>query len=210
MDSFVISLTILVIIALLARWPVLRHVAMWRARRSGILEDVDLGLARVRLPSGWRPARFLNDGASLQAIHPVMGRYLIVISESLADFVDDLDVAEYSARTIGTLTGGFRVLACSDAEERRVGAFSARQVELEAICDGTLITYLHSTIKGTRAVHQVIGWATRSKYSRPVFDSLVDGFVELPGPPPESFRDATAPQEEPTPPPRGSGGHIGF
>jgi hypothetical protein len=111
-----------------------------------------------------------------------------------------VDVAEYSARTIGTLTDGFRVLACSDAEERRVGAFSARQVELEAICDGTLITYVHSTIKGTRAVHQVIGWATRSKYSRPVFDSLVEGFVELPGPPPEPFKSRskpTAPAQKP-------------
>ena len=58
------------------------------------------------------------------------------------------------------------------------------QFEIEGFHDNTWLKYLHTTVEGKRAFHQVIGWATQSRYSREVFEALLDGFAELPGPDP--------------------------
>jgi len=176
--------TFFAVVVVLANWRVLRAVATWRRSPSGILEDTELGFARIGLPSGWRPGRSLSAAASLQAVNPVRRRYLVVISESREDFDLTVDLAEHANRTVGALTGALRLLGRSGPVEREVAGFRARQIELETLANGTLITYLHTTIEGARAWHQVVGWATRSSYSRAAFDSMLDGFEELPGPAP--------------------------
>jgi len=183
MDLFGSFTTIFVVAAVVAYWTVLRRVATWRRAPSGILEDTDLGFARIRLPSGWRPARTLNESATLQAINPIQRRYLIVISEAREDFDLTMDITEHAASTVDQLTDSLKILGRHGPTSIDVGGFPARQVELETLIDGTLITYLHTTIEGARAWHQVIGWATRSRYSRSVFNSMLEGFAELPAPP---------------------------
>ena len=192
MDVLVLLVTIFAVAATFAYWPALRTVATWRRPPSGILEDTDLGFAQIRLPTGWKPAKLLNESATLQAVHPVQRRYLIVISESREDFDLTVDLAEHAARTVSTLTGALQVLGRHGPTNRQVGGFPARQFELETIVDGTLITYLHTTIEGARAWHQVIGWATQSQYSRSVFDSMLEGFSESAAP--TRPLDATPPQ----------------
>jgi hypothetical protein len=184
MNVLVLFITIFAVATIIAYWRVLRTVATWRRSPSSILEDADLGFAQIRLPSGWRPAQVLNESASLQAVHPVQRRYLIVISESRGDFDLTMDLAEHSARTVSLLTGALRVLGRHGPTNREVGGFPAQQVELEALVDGAFITYLHTTIEGARAWHQVIGWATQSRYSRSVFESMLGGFAELAAPTP--------------------------
>lgn len=208
MDSFVPLLTIFAVCLVIGAWPVVRHIASWTRPPGAMLKDSDLGLAQVRLPSGWRPARFLNDEASLQAADPLQRRYFIVISEPKADF-EQPDLAEHSARTFDMLTSGLRVLAVSDIEDRQVGAYRVRQVEFEAVHEGTLLTYLHTTLEGTRAMHQVVGWATRSRYSRPVFESLIDGFEEMPAAESECV-DVAPHRAALRAVARGSGRRIGF
>jgi hypothetical protein len=181
MDSFVPLLTIFALAAVLGAWPVVRNVRSWIRPSRNTLRDAALGLAQVRLPPGWRQATLLNDQASLQALDPLHQRYFIVISESKEDFVRP-DLAEHSTATLETLTDGLRVLAVSAREERKLGALRVRQVEVEAESHGTRLTYLHTTVEGPRAMHQLIGWATRSRYSREVFEGLLDGFEEMPAP----------------------------
>jgi hypothetical protein len=176
--------TIFVIAWLTASWP-----ELWRAprsirRRGAVVGDSELGLARVALPAGWLPVTDLNDGSWLQALDPLRNRYLIVISESREDFDPLMDAQEHSSRTRASLAASVRVLAVRGPQERQVGGFRAIQYELDALSDRTLITYLHTTVEGRRAFHQVLTWATRSWYSRAVFDRLLDGFVEQPGPDP--------------------------
>jgi hypothetical protein len=168
-------------------WLTASYPQAWRApqilrrRRGAVLGDAELGLAQVSLPPGWIPASDLNDGAWLQALDPLRNRYLIVISESREDFDPGMDAQEHSSRTRAALAASVRLLAVRGPEERLVGGFRAIQYELDALTDRTLLTYLHTTVEGHRAFHQVLTWATRSWFDRPTFERLLDGFVEQAG-----------------------------
>ncbi len=180
-----------------ASWP-----EFWRApkilrRRGALLGDSELGLAQVTLPPGWIPATDLNDGSWLQALDPLRNRYLIVISESREDFDPEMDVQEHSSRTRAALAGSVRLLAVRGPEERQVGGFRAIQYELDALSDRTLLTYLHTTVEGRRAFHQVLAWATRSWFDRQTFERVLDGFAERPGPDPRPQPVQTSPVEVP-------------
>ena len=180
-----ILVTIFVIAWLTTSWPELRRApkALWR-RRGAVLGDSELGLAQVTLPAGWLPASDLNDGSWLQAVDPLRNRYVIVISESREDFDVEMDAREHSSRTRAALASSVRLLAVRGPQERQVAGCRAVQYELDALSDRTLITYLHTTVEGKRAFHQVLAWATRSWFDRGAFERLLDGFVELPGPAP--------------------------
>jgi hypothetical protein len=187
--------TIFVIAWLTASWPEFWRVPKMMRRRGAVLGDSELGLAQVRLPDGWIPATDLNEGSWLQALDPLRNRYLIVISESRDDFDPQMDAQEHSSRTRAALAASVRLLAVRGPSERQVGGFRAIQYELDALTDRTMLTYLHTTVEGHRAFHQVLTWATRSWFDRSVFERVLDGFVEQPGPEPRTQPIQAAPVE---------------
>jgi hypothetical protein len=69
-----------------------------------------------------------------------------------------------------------------------VGGFDALQYEVEASTDTGPLVYLHTTIAGNRAFHQVLCWSARATYDRGAFERLLDGFTERPS----SMRGETA------------------
>jgi hypothetical protein len=162
----------------------LRFVARWRRPAGQVLVDDELGLARLHLPAGWRAAHGLNEGAGLQAIHPLRGRHVIVISESLEDYALGVTVHEHAEITRNLLTRGIRVMKITGPQVRAVAGGQAVQYEIEGFHDNTWLRYLHTTVAGRRAFHQIIGWSTESQYERAVFEAMLDGFEELPGPDP--------------------------
>lgn len=173
--------TIFVIAWLSASWPQLWRVPQAVRRRGSVLGDSELGLAQVALPPGWVPATDLNDGSWLQAVDPMRNRFLVIISESREDFDPEMNAQEHSSRTRASLASSVRLLAVRGPQERQVAGFRAVQYELDALSERTLITYLHTTVEGRRAFHQVLAWATRSWFDRATFERLLDGFTELPG-----------------------------
>ena len=187
--------TIFVIAWLTASWPEFWRVPKMLRRRGAVLGDSELGLAQVRLPPGWIPATDLNEGSWLQALDPLRNRYLIVISESRDDFDPQMDAHEHSSRTRAALAASVRLLAVRGPSERQVGGCKAIQYELDALTDRTMLTYLHTTVEGRRAFHQVLTWATRSWFDRAIFDALLDGFVEQPGPEPRTHPIQDSPVE---------------
>lgn len=188
--SFVL-ITLLAVLYLLLYRDRLRHVASLFSVDS-IVRDTGYGLSELRLPRGWRRARDLNDGAGIEVIDPVRRRYAIVFSESREDFDAAFKLDRYSADTRETLTSSVLVLGTSDPERRRVRGFDAIQYEIEVVDAMTELKYLHTAVLGRRAFHQLIAWAPRSCYSRPVFEKLIDGFREIPGPEPRP-REHNAP-----------------
>jgi len=172
----------------------LRRTASLRRPPFGVLEDRVHGLARFSLPPGWRPASALNEGSALQAIDPLRSRYVLVISSSRENYEALMDLTEYSERTRATfVTWPRRVLGIRGPDQRRVDGFRALQYEIDVSADLTLMTFLHTTIEGQRAFHQVIAWAVRSTYDRQAFERLLDGFSEVPGPHPRPLAIETSP-----------------
>jgi hypothetical protein len=182
MSILIPLITIFAGACLIALWPNFRRASAAMRPGGGVLKDVDLGYAQLTLPRGWRQASGLNEASPLQAVDPIQGRYVLVLSESRADFESSVDLYEHSTRTRDILGQSVRLLAIRGPQERSVGGYRAVQYELDATYDSTFLTYLHTTIEGRRAFHQVLGWATYSRYDRNTFERLLDDFVELPGP----------------------------
>jgi dihydrofolate reductase len=178
--------TIVLLITLSAGVLAVHYKERWRTFVPGrpggprSLVDQSLGLARLELPDGWRQAEDLNDNASIEAINSLHGRHVIVISDAIEDFVPEMTVYEHSVNTRAELTANIQLISCSGPERRMIGGYDALQYEIEGYYQQTRIKYLHTTIAGRRAFHQVLAWATYSRYDRTAFDRLLAGFSELP------------------------------
>ncbi len=133
MNIFFPLITIFAVACLIAMmWPRVRRSTGIAKPVGGVLRDVDLGYAELTLPRGWRRATGLNDASPLQAVDPIQGRYVLVLSESRADFEGSIDVHEHSVRTRDILGQSVRLLAVRGPQEREVGGFKAVQYELDA------------------------------------------------------------------------------
>src|SRR5262245_64099523 len=152
--------------------------APMRPSASRVLVDQALGLSRLELPEGWRPARDLNETAGIEAMHALHGRHVIVISDAIEDFIPEMTIFEHSNNTRAELTNNIRLISCSGPERRTVGGYESVQYEIEGFFQQTRIKYLHTTIAGRRAFHQVLAWATYSRYDRQSFEGLLNGFSE--------------------------------
>jgi hypothetical protein len=180
MDTIVLLIT-LSAGALVVRYKErLKHFVPGRHPAANVLVDQALGLARLELPDGWRPARDLNETASIEAMNALFGRHVIVISDAIEDFVPEMTVYEHSINTRAELTNSIRLIACSGPERRLVGGYDALQYEIEGFYQQTRIKYLHTTVAGRRAFHQVLAWATYSRYDRAAFEHVLNGFSEIP------------------------------
>jgi hypothetical protein len=181
MDTIVLLIT-LSAGALVVRYKErLRHFVPTRRQPDArALVDQSLGLARLELPDGWRQTQDLNETASIEAIQSLHGRHVIVISDSIEDFVPEMTVYEHSVNTRTELTGSIRLISCTGPERRTVGGCAALQYEIDGFFQHTRIKYLHTTIAGHRAFHQVLAWASYSRYDRDTFERLLHGFSELP------------------------------
>ena len=146
------------------------------------LTDGELGLASITLPARWRAATALNDQAAIQASDPFRQRFAVVISEAREDFDVTVDLSDHAGRTLTQLSDSLRLVAINGPIERTIQGCRALQFEVEGYHQGVSLVYLHTTIEGRRAYHQVLAWSTRSAYDRKVFDDVVDGFEERSGP----------------------------
>jgi hypothetical protein len=194
MDTIVLLITISAGALAVRYKEQLRRFVPKRRLGSKVLIDRTLGLARLELPEGWRPARDLNETASIEAMHPPLGRHVIVISDSVEDFVPEMTMYEHSENTRTELTSSIRIISCSGPERRTIAGFESLQYEIEGFFQQTRVKYLHTTIAGNRAFHQVLAWATHSRYDRGAFEALLNGFTELPDPR-SAARDVPAPAQ---------------
>jgi hypothetical protein len=179
MDTIVLLITFSAGVLAVRYKEHLRFLAPVRQSASRVLVDQVLGLSRLELPDGWRQARDLNETASIEAIHALHGRHVIVISDAIEDFVPEMTVYEHSLNTRAELTTNIRVISCSGPERRMVGGYESVQYEIEGFFQQTRIKYLHTTVAGRRAFHQVLAWSTCSRYDRAAFENLLNGFAEI-------------------------------
>jgi len=168
--------------------------------RPSSMADEAFGLSALSLPAGWRAAKNLNEQAGIQALDPLRGRYVIVISEFKSDS-PTLTLEEHARLTMSTLVASKRLLAVRGPWHRLVGGHEALQYEVDAWSHDWRVTYLHTTVAGERGLHQILGWATSHRYSRAGLDRILDGFSELPSaapvvatplPTPPPDRDSTS------------------
>jgi hypothetical protein len=159
-----------------------RTTAVRQQPTARTLADGELGLASIKLPARWRAATALNEQAAIQATDAFRQRFAVVISEPREDFDVTVDLSDHAGRTLTQLADSLRLVAINGPTERTIGGCRALQFEVDGYHQGVRLVYLHTTIEGRRAYHQVLAWSTRSAYDRKVFDELLDGFEERTGP----------------------------
>jgi hypothetical protein len=179
MDTIVFLITISAGVLAFRYKERLQDLVPGRQGDQKVLVDRALGLARLELPEGWRPARDLNETASIEAMNAFHGRHVIVISDSVDDFVPEMTMFEHSANTRSELANSIKLIACSEPQRRQVGGFESVQYEIDGFFQQTRVKYLHTTVAGRRAFHQVLAWSTYSRYDRDAFERLLNGFTEI-------------------------------
>ena len=183
MELLIPLITIYVVLLLIRPLRTQPRTATARQQPSPrTVSDGELGLASITLPARWRAATGLNEQAAIQATDPFRQRFVVVISEPRDDFDVSVDLSDHAGRTLAQLSESLRLVAINGPNERTIGGCRALQFEVEGYHQGVRLVYLHTTVEGRRAYHQVLTWSTRSAYDRKVFDEVVDGFEELSGP----------------------------
>ena len=184
-EQLLLALAMGALLLLPLYWNRVLGLATSMTRTGGLLHDGDLGLAEIHLPPGWKGTTIPNVEAPIQATDRLGRRYLVISSESREDFTDEMDLERFREIAFLQLMGSSRILEIHGPEARTVGEFAALQTEaLLATGKYWMTRYLHTAIAGDRAFHQVIAWTAPSTYDRPLFDQLLAGFRERPGPTP--------------------------
>jgi hypothetical protein len=137
------------------------------------------GHSQVSVPSSWSNQDDLNDKADLQVANPALEEYLIVLTESKADFVDtDLEI--YAGLIRDGIVGAVSDASVSEARRLTINGMPAIQYEVSGSVDNLKVVYWLTAVEGRDHFHQVLGWTLGSKAeaNREVILSVVESFQE--------------------------------
>jgi hypothetical protein len=141
------------------------------------------GFAELDLPGSWHAFRPKKTETAPQAKQAGRARYVALVSECKGDFADDVTLDAHSEMTRRSLGETVRMINMRGPTYRFVAGRAAVQYEFDALSNSVRLIYLHTTVDGDRAFHQIVCRSTRSQYDRAAFEQLLDGFRESSGPP---------------------------
>lgn len=128
----------------------------------------DDGISSLMVPDNWAPLpkQFENPDASLQQANVFGERYIIVISERVADLaqapglrVETID--DYSELVLAQMDSGMTVQR-KGTSKFKVNGMDAVRHKIYAQFDGMDIVYWITFVQGKRHFHQVMAWTERS------------------------------------------------
>ncbi len=140
------------------------------------------GQFQVTIPSGWSVQSELNDEADIQAATFRKNSYVVVLSESKADF-EDPTIKRHSELTrtalLKSATGG-RITA--GPKEFQINVQPALQYEIRGAINFIKVVYLHTTVDTGQHLHQILAWTLPSGYdgNRAEIESVVNSFKATP------------------------------
>jgi hypothetical protein len=139
------------------------------------------GLSRIVMPPGWKVRTDLNEEADIQVGDLRNNVFLIVLSEKKIDF-EEIDYHQHSQLTrrgfMENLDNG-RVVA--GPTRLTINGHNAVQYQLQGSVKGIKIVYLHVTVDGDDAFHQILTWTVPSSLqkNREAMDFLIRSFEEV-------------------------------
>ncbi|PSB03343.1 hypothetical protein [Merismopedia glauca] len=142
------------------------------------------GQIQVNLPPGWSKAQGLNDKAELEVSNAPREMYLIVLSESKADFQkagQDINLPKHSDLTRGILLKSITNAQTIGPKSITVNGNPALQYEILGIINNINIGYLHTTVETANNYHQIIAYTSQSDFSknRSEMEEVINSFQEV-------------------------------
>lgn len=139
------------------------------------------GICQLEIPEGWSERSDLNDEADIQVASIKEELYVIVLSEYKEDYDDGFTVSDHSERTLEYLMEGVEdAEIVSGPVNIEVNGRPSVQYEIKGVVDGIKAVYLHITVDGEIAFHQVVAWTLSSGYdkNKPILQSVVNTLAE--------------------------------
>ncbi len=144
-----------------------------------VLKSMD-GQSQIILPRGWKEHRKLNDAAELQAANLSKNLYVVVLTESKADF-DHLTLEEHSTITRDRLLESLASFEVKGPWNLNIKGNPAIQFEIRGQAKNYNVVYLHTTVETAKNFYQILSWTSKSGFekNRPELERVVDSFLEV-------------------------------
>lgn len=123
------------------------------------------GKARLRVPRNWSELRDLNDAAEVQAGNRGKEEFIIVLSETKADF-DDMTLQKHHQITRDGIVEKLKNATAGAVTNLTIDGRPALQDEIGGTQEGTNIVFLHTTLEGTESFHQILAWTSKSRWDQ--------------------------------------------
>ncbi|MEM8530066.1 MAG: hypothetical protein AAGF95_04440 [Chloroflexota bacterium] len=152
------------------------------------------GQSQIIVPRVWQERADLNDQAEIQAANPLREQYVIVLTESKADFADlDVDLPAYAEIIRDNFVDSVGV-SVTDEQSFSISGNNAIQYELRGTVDDLDVVYWMTGTESEDNYYQILSWTLEEYVTRnePVLQDVVASFQPLQG-------EASAPAEDPVP-----------
>jgi len=142
-----------------------------------VLKSPD-GKFQLSVPGGWSENPALNDQADIKAANKIEEVYVIVITESKADFAGDMSLDEFTRITRDGLIANLESPDATVPRAVTVNGNSARAYDIQGAVKKVNLAYLVTTVETTDHFHQVITWTLQSlkDKNQKVLQEVIDSF----------------------------------
>lgn len=166
-------------LALLVLLFSLSAVSLLAQSGSLVIKSKD-GVSQLTVPAGWGEVSNLNDSAVIQATHPGLGIYVLVISEDKVDFVKPPKLADYLKHGLESLTSTWANSKPTSATSITVNGAPGLIYELHGEFNNLRMVFLLAAIETAGHFHQIGIWTTESKFAarKAMMMGVIDSFHE--------------------------------
>jgi hypothetical protein len=142
-----------------------------------VLKSPD-GKFQLTVPGGWQDKPSLNAKASIGAANPLDEMYVIVITESKADFTAEMTLDEFTNVTRNSITSNLLTPEATQPQPVSVNGNSARAYEVDGVIKSVKLAYRIATVETPEHYHQIITWTlmSRKDSNRGALQQVIDSF----------------------------------
>ena len=159
----------------------------------------DDGKVQLTVPGSWSTRKDLNEEASIQAANLRAEQYAVVITDSKADFTDDVGLGGYTEKIRNGASSTIATPVLTEDRSLTVNGHPALQFEVSGSIESVKARWIYTIIDTPQAYYQIVAWTLNSKYEAnrqvllDVSSSLRENDDSIPPPPPP----ATEPPAKP-------------
>ncbi|HEX5732454.1 MAG TPA: hypothetical protein VF131_06440 [Blastocatellia bacterium] len=137
------------------------------------------GRSQLSVPGNWKTERTLSEGAELQVSDRANEMYVVVLSESKADF-DNITIDKHAELTRGIVLGNLSSPQTTTPVKITINGRPALQNEIRGAVEKTNLVYLHTTVETPKYFHQIVAWTLPSRFdkNREKLQEVVRSFKE--------------------------------
>lgn len=138
------------------------------------------GQSQLTVPGSWKVQKDLNDMAEIQVANLSQEQYMMVITESKADF-DDIDLAQYAETSLDWSLEAVVAEERPDPQSMTIDGKPAVQYELHGTVENMKLVYWITSVEGTDNYYQMVAWtrASQAEKNAPIFAEVANSFREV-------------------------------